>query len=61
MQTPTGRQVAGWITVENELQNRDLVDELRLMFQAGMRSRGLLKMNEAYGESSFDESVGRWW
>ena len=35
-----GRQGAGWITVEDELQNRDLVDELRLTFRAGMQSRG---------------------
>ena len=46
-QTPSGRQVAGWITVQDEVQNRDLVDELRLTFQAGMRSRGLLMSDEA--------------
>ena len=54
-----GRQVAGRITVENEPQYRDLVDELWLMFCTGMQSCGLLKMNEAYGESSLVESVSR--
>ena len=54
-----GRQVAGRITVEDEPQYRDLVDELWLMFRTGMQSCGLLKMNEAYNNLSLVESMSR--
>ena len=57
MQTPRGRQVAGRITVEDEPQYRDLVDELWLVFRTGMQSCGLLKVNEAYNILRCVESV----
>ena len=46
----------GWITVKGVAQSPDLVVELRLMFQAGMQSRGMLMYNDPCRKMSLVDS-----